>query len=129
MTDALLHVLAKIFGSFGSLMAPVSALAVSVAYYRSSPTTQPALLRLLASAHGLAVAFVWALMWYWVQYPDPGRLTAFRYLLLLPVGLMIASFFIFQGPRRVHVLQGVNLGALAYIAVLGEFALGTIRLF
>ena len=100
-----------------------SPLAVSLAYYKSSPTTQPVLLRLLASAHGLAVTFVWALMLYWLQYPGPG-LTAFRCALLLPVVLIIASFFIFQGPRSVHFLQGVNLVSLVYIAVLGDFAFG-----
>ena len=102
MVDGLLFVLAKLFGSFGTLMAPLSAIAVSVGYYRSSPPSQPLLFRLLASAHGLAVAFVWAVMLYWIQYPGPG-LTAFHYLLLLPFGLIIASLFIFQGPRRVHL--------------------------
>jgi heme/copper-type cytochrome/quinol oxidase subunit 4 len=125
MVDALLHVIGKIFGSGYTLMVPLSALAVSVAYYRNSPTTQPVLLRLLASAHGVSIALLWSLMLFWIaQSQDAAwRLTAFECLLLLPVALIIVSFFVFQGPRKVHLLQAVNLGSLIYVGLVGAFFL------
>ena len=121
MVDALLHVIGKIFGSGYTLMVPLSALAVSVAYYRNSPTTQPVLLRLLASAHGVSIALLWSLMLFWIaQSQDVAwHLTAFECLLLLPIALIVVSFFVFQGPRKVHLLQAVNLGSLIYVGLLG----------
>ena len=131
MVDALLHVIGKIFGSGYTLMVPLSALAVSVAYYRNSPTTQPVLLRLLASAHGVSIALLWSLMLFWIaQSQDVAwHLTAFECLLLLPIALIVVSFFVFQGPRKVHLLQAVNLGSLIYVGLLGVFFLSKWKFF
>ena len=131
MVDALLHVIGKIFGSGYTLMVPLSALAVSVAYYRNAPTTQPVLLRLLASAHGVSIALLWSLMLFWIaQSQDVAwHLTAFECLLLLPIALIVVSFFVFQGPRKVHLLQAVNLGSLIYVGLLGVLFLSKWKFF
>jgi len=131
MIDALLHLIGRIFGAGYTLMAPLSALAVSVAYYRSSPATQPVLLRLLASAHGVSIALLWSLLLFWVaQSQDAAwRLTAFECLLLLPIALIMVSLFVFRGPRKVHLLQVVNVGSLIYVALLGVFAFSDWKFF
>jgi hypothetical protein len=129
MQDALLHVIGLIFGSFRTLTAPVAALIVSVVYFRASPPTQPLLSRLLASAHGVAIALAYALMWLWAAVSDAALDKAFECVLLLPVALMVTSFFIFKGPAKIHFLQLVNVGSLVYIAVLGAFVLGKWKLF
>ena len=124
MADALLHIVSAIFGSLKGLMAPLSALAVSVVYYRTSPPDQPVLLRMLASAHGLAIALLCILWVFLIQSPRAAwHLKAFQYLCLVPVGLIVASFALFQGPRKVHLLQGVNLGSLAFVFFVGTFSL------
>ena len=126
MAEALLHIVSGIFGSFKGLMAPLSGLAVSVVYYRSSPPNQPVLLRMLASAHGLAIAFLCILWVFLIESPRAAwHLKAFQYLCLVPIGLIVASFALFKGPRKVHLLQGVNLGSLAFVFFAGSFSLDT----
>jgi len=124
MQDALLHVIALIFGSLKSLMTPIAALFVSVMYFRASPPTQPLPLRLIASAHGVAIALAYGLLVLWAGRPDGTLDKAFECVLLLPVALIVTSFFVFKGPAKIHFLQLVNVGALVYLAVLGAFILG-----
>jgi len=103
------------------------ALVVSVVYYRSSPPTQPMLLRLLVSAHGVAIVCLFFIPWMVISVSDRRHyarfVTVFEYIGLVPVGLIVVSFALFRGPCKVHLLQALNLGALYYVMRLGVFML------
>jgi hypothetical protein len=92
------------------LVAPVLAAAISGVYFVASPRTQPLRNRILASAHGAAIALLYAAAWM-VLISGQSSLwlgNLFAFLLLLPLSLIIISFFFYQGPKSVHWLQIIN---------------------
>ena len=100
------------------------AVAISVIYFRNSPRTEPLARRLLASAHGvvIAVLFISAIA-IWLSGHSQERLgTPFQLLLLIPLALMIASFFLFKGPKATHLLQILDVVCLLWTWFVGGMA-------
>lgn len=106
-------------------MLPLCAPLVSVVYYVASPTVQPRHLRLLASAHGAALALVYALVIAvtMARGTNPAYVTPFVVALAVPVALMLLSFVVFRGRRVVHVLQLLNVLCLLLALFFGAMAL------
>ncbi len=77
---------------------PLVATLTSVVFFRSSPDDQSLVGRVLVSAHGVTIAafFVGAMSVYWSNLSRADFAIPFCIGLLLPVALMIFSFFKFQ---------------------------------
>jgi hypothetical protein len=103
---------------------PLLAIAISVVYYMTSPRGAPIARRLFASAHGviIAVLYVGAIS-IWLSGNSRRELgTPFLLLLLVPFASIIASFFLFRGPKLIHLLQLVNILLLLWTGVIGGIA-------
>jgi hypothetical protein len=103
------------------LVAPVLAAAISGVYFVVSPRTQPLRSRILASAHGVTIALLYAAAWM-VLISGQSSLwlgNLFAFSLLLPLSLIIISFFFYQGPKSVHWLQVINVACLLWTGVTG----------
>jgi hypothetical protein len=100
---------------------PLVATLTSVVFFRSSPDDQSLVGRVLVSAHGVTIAafFVGAMSVYWSNLSRADFAIPFCIGLLLPVALMIFSFFKFRGPRTVQWLQLLNLSCLALTFIIG----------
>ena len=106
------------------IVPPLLAVAISVIYFIKSPRGEPAARRLLASAHGvvIAVLYVGAIS-IWLSGNSQRELgTPFLLLLLVPFASIIASFFLFRGPKLIHLLQLVNVLLLLWTGVVGGIA-------
>jgi hypothetical protein len=73
------------------LLAPVLAVAVSGVYFVTSPRAQPTRDRILASAHGVAIALLYVVAWIALlsAQSNPRLGTPFEFSLLLP---LVSSF-------------------------------------
>lgn len=104
---------------------PLLAIAISVVYFRRSPTDQSLSQRLLVSAHGVAIAALYlcalAFMWSGSSHTALGQ--PFAFTLLIPVLLIAVSFLKFRGPRTTHLFQLVNLFCLATTFFIGGMAI------
>jgi hypothetical protein len=100
----------------------VLAASVSAVYYRASPRSQPLRLRLLASAHGVAIGLLYALAWcaIFLGFSNPWFLLPFAVSLLVPAFLIGASFFLYKGPKAVHLLQALNVACLLWTGFTGS---------
>ena len=114
----------QIFSWTQWFLAPLLAIVISVVYFRSSPISQTIAMRLLASAHGCAIAVLYfgALSVFWANAAHPRYELPFFVLLAGPVALMMSSFFIYRGPTSVHFLQILNLLCLAWTFFIGIMA-------
>jgi hypothetical protein len=106
------------------MLAPILALTISLVYFWSSPSTETMSRRLLSSAHGASVAVLYmaAMAVFWAHKASPKFGTPFLFLLLIPVILVFASFFLYRGPKSVHLLQVLNLACLAWTFFIGSMA-------
>lgn len=102
----------------------VAAPMVSLIYFLASPKSQPMNGRLLASAPGVLIAlfYLGAGLVHVRKLSTPSFGLPFAVMLLLPLGLMLLSFAIFRGPKRVHLLQLVNLVCLFWTFFVGSMA-------
>ena len=103
------------------LAAPFLAGLVSFVYFVASPKSQPMRQRLLASAHGIVIVLIYALAWLFivVGISRPSLFLPFTISLLVPGGLIVASFFMYKGPKSVHWLQVPNLACLLWTGFAG----------
>jgi len=103
------------------VVAPLLTAAVSTAYFLASPRAQPLRNRILASAHGAAIALLYAIAWIvLVSGHSNLRLgSPFAFSLLLPLALIVLSFFTYQGRKVLHWLQFVNVVCLLWIGFTG----------
>ncbi|MBK8323525.1 MAG: hypothetical protein IPL06_12480 [Betaproteobacteria bacterium] len=94
---------------------------ISVAYFRASSPTRALGRRLVASAHGMAIAALYAAAWliYLSRHASESWATAFAALMLVPIVLMVASLFLFEGRSRVHWLLVPNLLCLLWVWLRG----------
>ena len=101
-------------------LAPILALAISGIYFVTSPPSQPLIGRLAASSHGavIAVIYVGALI-----IRSTGASKPFVATLFLPVALIGASFFLYEGRKSLHFLHFVNLLCLAWTYFIGSMAI------
>jgi Na+(H+)/acetate symporter ActP len=101
--------------------APLLAAAVSALFLVSSPRLQSRPRRLLASAHGATIAVLYLAAWTVLLTGHSGRRLGvpFEGLLLIPLFLIVASFFLYQGRRAMHWLQVVNVACLMWTGLAG----------
>jgi hypothetical protein len=97
--------------------------AISVTYFVASPAASLRQ-RALTSAHGLAAAFVFAgAVAVWASGTSgPAFGVAFLILYLIPLALVVISLTQYEGPRKMHLLQGPNLGSMVWSGVIGLMA-------
>lgn len=102
-------------------VAPLIAIGISIAYFISSSRQQTLGGRLAASSHGVAIALLYAAAWVVLLSGKSNRSlgSIYAFALLLPVALIVTSFFIYRGNRLIHWLQPVNLLCLLWIGFAG----------
>ena len=96
----------------------------SVAYFRTSPSTEPLAQRLAVSAHGIAISVLClsALLIGGFGHSQQEFGVFFRSFCWVPVFLIAYSFWRFRGKKSIHLLQVVNLIWLFFAVVLGGMA-------
>jgi hypothetical protein len=94
---------------------------ISVAYFWASAPSQSLARRALASAHGAAIALLYSGAWfvYLTHHASDGWARTFAALALVPVGLIIVSFYLFRGNGLTHVLQIPNALCLLWVWLRG----------
>ncbi len=104
--------------------APVVTAAISAAYFWADRSGAPLGRRILASAHGAAAALlnVAALIIWMVGISKRSFAAPFLWLHLVPVILILLSFFIYRGPKWMHFLQLPNVAALLWGLFIGSMA-------
>ena len=106
------------------LVAASVPLLTSLVYFWASPSTESLIQRIAVSLHGVAISAlcVGAVLVGMLGAPRPELGDIFRFLLFVPITLVIYSFWRFQGKRSIHLLQGINLLWLALAFFLGGMA-------
>ena len=96
----------------------------SVAYFRTSPSTEPLAQRLAVSAHGIAISVLClsALLIGGFGHSQQEFGVFFRSFCWVPVFLIAYSFWRFRGKKSIHLLQVINLIWLFFAVVLGGMA-------
>jgi hypothetical protein len=118
------HILSIIISYAEAFLAPILAFAVSLTYFRRSPRTDPLMKRIAASAHGVAIAVIYcgAMAISFAHIYNDRFGAPFSIILLLPVLLIVLSFFLFRGSRTTHWLQIVNIFCLLWTGFVGGMA-------
>jgi len=86
---------------------PVSfAVLISIIYFRADAPGQAIRHRLLASAHGISIAALYLAAWlvYLTHHASDSLAGPYTFLMLVPLGLMALSPFVFRGRWMVHLL-------------------------
>ena len=124
MESTPLNIIAVLFSWAQGLLAPILALVISVVYFRSSPRTEPLSKRILASAHGAVITAIYmgAMTVFWAQKANPKFITPFLFSLLVPLLLIVVSFFVYRGRKTIHFLQLLNLLCLGWTFFIGSMA-------
>ena len=78
----------------------------------------------MASAHGFAISIVYfgAMSVFWANAARPKYAVPFVVLIAVPGALILLSFFVYRGPKHVHLLQVLNLLCLAWTFFIGIMA-------
>ncbi len=99
----------------------VGAALISVAYFRSSATTQSFARRVLASAYGIVIALFYLGAWmvYLTHHANDIWARPFTILMVIPLGLIAISFVAFRGRMMVHLLQLPLLLCLLWVWLRG----------
>jgi hypothetical protein len=115
------HLLEWLAWSGYVVTAPLISVTISTVYFLASPHSQTLSSRLLASAHGLAVALLYVVAWITLISGHSNlRLSMpFAVSLFLPIVLMGISLFTYRGPKGLHWLQLVNVVCLVWIGFTG----------
>jgi len=94
---------------------------ISVAYYWASIPGQSVTRRALASAHGVSTALLYAGAWsvYLTHHASDEWAAAFARMALVPLALMVLSFYLFRGNRLIHLLQLPNALCLLWVWLRG----------
>jgi hypothetical protein len=96
----------------------------SFVYFRASPSTEQLAQRIAVSLHGAAISLlcVGAVLVGMHGAPRPELGEIFRFILLLPIALVVYSLWRFRGKRAIHLLQSINLLWLALAFFFGGMA-------
>lgn len=105
-------------------LAPLVALAISILFFLASPKEQGLARRCAASAHGLSIAalFFGAMQFHWSGAFHPAYQRPFGYMALLPLALIVLSFFYFRGAKSFHFLHIFSILCLAWVFFIGSMA-------
>lgn len=97
---------------------PFIMIAISAVYFLASSKEMSVSRRMLASAHGLLAALIFAgaaaLHFSGMSRPIYG--IPFLLLYVIPLAFVVASFSWYRGPTLIHILQGPNLAAMVWSA-------------
>lgn len=106
------------------MLAPILALGISAVYFFTSPKTEVLSKRLLASAHGLAITLLYAaaMVVFRTNSANPKFGGPFLLSLMIPLLLIVVSFFVYRGIKAVHWLQLLNLLCLGWTYFIGSMA-------
>jgi hypothetical protein len=106
------------------LLAPTLPLIISILYFVASPKEEGFLARLLVSAHGASITFIFLAVLFISYFHKSNPIFGLPFMLciLLPIGLILISASRFRGPSALHLLQLINLCCLAWIAFIGLMA-------
>ncbi len=108
------------------LLPPLLMMGISAAYFgrqRSGPTWPT---RVLVSMHGISAAILFfgaIATWIIVPAYRPWALIPFAVMHLIPLGSIIYAFFRFDGPRKLHFLQVINVGCMLISFLAGGMAI------
>jgi hypothetical protein len=105
------------------IWAPVVGLVVSLVYFRKSsmlPTKQ----RLMASAHGALLAFIYLLAFLAAAagLSKPSLALPYSAMLAIPVFSTLFAMYRYKGDATLHLLQMPNAAAAAWIFLVGTMA-------
>ena len=104
---------------------PLVLMAVSLVYFLAAAPTMSLAERLVTSSHGAAGAFIYTVAWT-IGSSGHSRseyMAPFVCLFAVPISLVVASFPYWCGPRKVHLLQFLNLPALFLAFPIGLMAI------
>jgi len=99
--------------------------AVSGVYYAYDTGEPKRSVRLMVSAHGVLGTLLYAcalLWWYLSPTYRPWATLPFILAFVLPLSSIVFSFCKFRGPKVVHLVQLLNVSALAYALFIGGMA-------
>src|SRR5215470_2878812 len=115
-------VLDAISGWAQGLLAPILATAVSAIYFYFSPNSVSTGRRVLASAHGVSIAVLYlgAMTVFWTSTASSNYQAPFLIALVIPIALIIATFFVYLGPKKLHFLQVLNVLCLLWTFFIGS---------
>jgi len=104
--------------------APIVMCLISAAYFFGSTRDAALSRRILTSAHGLVAAIMTlgAIALYASGNSRPVYGPPFLFLYFIPLGLAGASLISYPGPKAMHVLQGPNVAAMLWGALIGGMA-------
>jgi hypothetical protein len=99
----------------------IAAALISVVYFWAYTPAASLVRRTLASAHGVTTAALYAGAWlvYLTHHASDAWAPVFAKLMLVPLGLSIASFHLFRGNRLVHLLQLPHVLCLLWVWLRG----------
>ena len=111
-----------VWSLLGTILPEIVAVAISFMYFRSSPPNQPTASRLLASAHGVSIAAIYfiGMTIFWTGHSSQRLVVPFNIVSVVPVVLMITSFFVFRG--RTHWWQVLNAFCFVWAFFIGGMA-------
>jgi len=101
----------------------------SVAYFAIDRSGSTLRRRLGTAAHGMVAALLFGIA-VTIQsvspIPRPEAAKVFFLLWLIPIGLVIASFVWYRGPRIVHTMQLLNVPAMLWSAFVGYIVVAVV---
>jgi hypothetical protein len=105
-------------------LAPLLTLGISAIYFAKSPRDQSLIDRIAASAHGASICLIYLAAWLIALTRASAKRFGipFALLLLVPVTLIAASFFLYKGPKSLHWLQLINIACLLWTGLVGGMA-------
>lgn len=106
------------------LVAASVPLVTSLVYFRASPLTESLTQRIAVSLHGVVVSIlcVGAVLVGMIGSPRQELGEIFRFLLAVPLALVVYSLWHFHGKRAIHPIQGIKLLWLTFAFSLGGMA-------
>ena len=106
------------------LLVALPPLITSFVYFQASPATESLAQRIGVSLHGatISIILIGAVLVGMVGAPDPAFGEKFCFILLVPIILIIYSFWRFLGNKAVHFLQVINLLWLFFTFFVGGMA-------
>ena len=107
-------------------LAPAVMLSVSAAYFFADTRRPAYVARFVSSVHGLLGAALYCgAMTLFIVQPHTHRPQLglpYAAMFVLPLAAVVASFLTFRGNRWIHLLQVINLLALAWALFIGLMA-------
>jgi hypothetical protein len=108
------------------VLPPLLMIGISAAYFGMQRTGAMWPTRVFVSLHGLSATILYfSAMAAWAIVPTyrPWALVPFAVMYLIPLASIVYSFFRFDGPRTLHLLQVINIGCMLLSLLIGAMAI------